>query len=69
MLNLTYFTSFLSINLGVMNLIPFPALDGSHLIVLLIEKSAEAHTSGEGWPDFHDWICDHDIPAYRNAVQ
>ncbi len=38
LLNLTYFTSFLSINLGVMNLIPFPALDGSHLIVLLIEK-------------------------------
>ncbi len=38
LLNLIYFSSFISINLGVMNLIPFPALDGSHLLILLIEK-------------------------------
>ncbi len=37
-LNLIYFCSFISINLGVMNLIPFPALDGSMLLFLLIEK-------------------------------
>ncbi len=38
LLNLIYFCSFISINLGVMNLVPFPALDGSMLLILLIEK-------------------------------
>lgn len=31
------FTAFLSVNLAIMNLIPFPALDGGWLIILLIE--------------------------------
>lgn len=31
------FTAFLSVNLGIMNLIPFPALDGGWVILLLIE--------------------------------
>ena len=34
---LLFFAGFLSINLGVMNLIPFPALDGGWVIILLIE--------------------------------
>lgn len=38
LLNLIYMGSFISINLGIMNLIPFPALDGSMLVILLIEK-------------------------------
>lgn len=38
LLNLFYVSSFISINLGVMNLIPFPALDGSMLLILIIEK-------------------------------
>ncbi len=38
LLNLVYLCSFISINLGIMNLIPFPALDGSMLLILLIEK-------------------------------
>lgn len=38
MLNLLYISAFISINFGVMNLIPFPALDGSILLILLIEK-------------------------------
>jgi regulator of sigma E protease len=37
-LNLMYLSAFISINLGVMNLLPFPALDGSILLILLIEK-------------------------------
>lgn len=37
-INLLYVSSFISINLGIMNLIPFPALDGSMLLILLIEK-------------------------------
>ncbi|MGI6085153.1 MAG: RIP metalloprotease RseP [Acetivibrionales bacterium] len=38
LINLIYISSFISINLGIMNLIPFPALDGSMLLILLIEK-------------------------------
>jgi regulator of sigma E protease len=38
LINLIYVCSFISINLGIMNLIPFPALDGSMLLLILIEK-------------------------------
>jgi len=34
---LIFFTALISINLAVINLIPFPALDGGRLLVLLIE--------------------------------
>ncbi|MCR4311289.1 MAG: RIP metalloprotease RseP [Candidatus Taylorbacteria bacterium] len=34
---LVYFTALLSINLAVINLIPFPALDGGRLVVIAIE--------------------------------
>lgn len=37
-LNVLSFTAMISINLGLVNLIPFPALDGSKLLLLLIEK-------------------------------
>ena len=37
MLNLLYIVSVLSINLGVFNLIPFPALDGGRFLFLIIE--------------------------------
>ena len=36
--NLLYLLAYLSINVGVMNLIPFPAFDGGHILFLLIEK-------------------------------
>ncbi len=36
-MNAVYFTAMLSLSLGVMNLIPFPALDGGQLAMLLIE--------------------------------
>lgn len=36
-LNLLSFTALISINLGLVNLIPFPALDGSKLVILLVE--------------------------------
>lgn len=35
--SLMVFTSLLSINLAIMNLIPFPALDGGWMLILLIE--------------------------------
>ena len=37
MLNLLYIAIFLSANLGVMNLLPLPALDGGRLVFLIIE--------------------------------
>lgn len=37
-LNLFTFAAIISINLGIMNLIPFPALDGSKLVLLFVES-------------------------------
>ena len=40
-LGLTYllqFTAVLSINLGIINILPFPALDGGRILLILIEK-------------------------------
>lgn len=36
--NLLFLLAYLSINVGVINLIPFPAFDGGHILFLLIEK-------------------------------
>lgn len=36
-LNVVYLVTVISINLGVMNLLPLPALDGGHLLLYLIE--------------------------------
>lgn len=38
LLYLLQISAFLSLNLGVMNLLPFPALDGGKLLLILIEK-------------------------------
>ena len=38
-LNLLFFTALLSINLGVLNLLPIPILDGGHLFFALIEAA------------------------------
>lgn len=37
-INVLYLISFLSINVGFINLIPFPAFDGGRLLFLIIEK-------------------------------
>lgn len=36
-MNLLYFAAFLSVNLGVINLLPIPALDGGRLLFLFVE--------------------------------
>ncbi|HBI13996.1 MAG TPA: RIP metalloprotease RseP [Desulfobulbaceae bacterium] len=36
-LNLLYFMGLLSVNLGILNLLPIPVLDGGHLVFLTIE--------------------------------
>ncbi len=35
--NLLFFTGFLSLSLGIMNMLPFPGLDGGQMMMLLIE--------------------------------
>lgn len=35
--NLLMFTAFLSLNLGILNLLPIPMLDGGYIILLLLE--------------------------------
>lgn len=37
-INLLYLTGFISLNVGFMNLLPIPALDGGRILFLLIEK-------------------------------
>jgi len=32
------FTAFISVNLGVLNLLPFPVFDGGHIVILLFES-------------------------------
>ena len=36
--DLFYLMAYLSVNVGVMNLIPFPAFDGGHILFIIIEK-------------------------------
>ena len=36
--SLLYLLAYLSINVGIINLIPFPAFDGGHILFLIIEK-------------------------------
>ncbi len=36
--NFLYFLAVISVNLGVLNLVPFPVLDGGRIVILLIEK-------------------------------
>ena len=35
--NIIFLTAYLSINLGIMNILPIPALDGGHILFVLIE--------------------------------
>jgi regulator of sigma E protease len=36
-MSLLGFTAFISVNLGVLNLLPFPVFDGGHILILLLE--------------------------------
>jgi regulator of sigma E protease len=36
--NLIFFTALLSINLGILNLLPIPILDGGHIFFFLVES-------------------------------
>ena len=38
LINLVYLTAYLSLNVGIINILPFPAFDGGRIFLLLIEK-------------------------------
>lgn len=46
-----YLTAYFSINLGFMNLLPFPAFDGGHVVFIIIEKlrGKPIDKNIEGW--------------------
>ncbi|MCI0559712.1 MAG: site-2 protease family protein, partial [Nitrososphaera sp.] len=50
---LLYFAAILSINLGIINILPFPALDGGRVFFILLEtlKGRPVSQRIEGW--FH----------------
>ena len=39
--NVTYLIAFIAVNLSVMNMLPIPALDGGHILTLLISRGYE----------------------------
>ena len=43
--NIIYLTAYLSINLGVINILPFPAFDGGHVLFLGIEAITKKKVS------------------------
>ena len=56
MLNLLYFGAFIAINLAVMNLLPFPALDGGRVVGLLITTAVEAVTRKKIDPKYEGYL-------------
>ena len=46
-LNLVFFVALLSINLGILNLLPIPILDGGHILFFLIEIVIGKPVSGK----------------------
>jgi len=51
---LVYFMVFISINIGIINLLPFPALDGGRLLLIAIEliRGKPLRREAEGWINF-----------------
>jgi len=56
LLNLLYFGAFLAINLGIMNLLPIPALDGGRIVGLLLTTSIEKITGKKLNPKIEGYI-------------
>ena len=56
LLNLLYFGAFIAINLAVMNLLPFPALDGGRVVCLLLTAAVEAVTRKKINPKYEGYL-------------
>ena len=55
-MNLMYFGAFLALNLGIMNLLPIPALDGGRVVGLLLTTGIEAVTRKKLNPKYEGYI-------------
>lgn len=55
-LNMLYFGGFIAINLGIMNLLPIPALDGGRVLALLITTGYHKLTGKEINPKYEAYI-------------
>lgn len=55
-LNMLYFGGFIAINLAVMNLLPFPALDGGRVVALLLTTTIEGITKKKINPKYEGYI-------------
>lgn len=55
-LNLLYLGAFLAVNLGVMNLLPIPALDGGRAVALLLTTGIEAVSGKKINPKYEGYI-------------
>ena len=56
LLNLLYFGAFIAINLAVMNLLPFPALDGGRIAGVLVITPIEAVTKKKIDPKYEGYL-------------
>ena len=56
LLNLIYFGGFLAVNLGIMNLLPLPALDGGRVLALVLTTGVEAVTRKKINPKYEGYI-------------
>ena len=56
LLNMLYFGGFIAINLGIMNLLPIPALDGGRVIALLITTAIVKITGKKINPKYEAYI-------------
>ena len=56
MYNLLYLGGFIAINLAVMNLLPFPALDGGRVVCLLLTTAVEAVTRKKIDPKYEGYL-------------
>ena len=54
--NMLYFGAFIAINLAVMNLLPFPALDGGRVLGLLVTAAVEAVTRRKLDPKYEGYL-------------
>ena len=55
-LNMLYFGAFIAINLAVMNLLPFPALDGGRVVGLLVTAAVEGITRKKLNPKYEGYL-------------
>ena len=56
LLNMLYFGGFIAINLGVMNLLPIPALDGGRVVGVLVTAAVEAVTRKKVDPKYEGYL-------------